>query len=139
MLSPAQKGGVCVAYAAAFLKSQGHAVLFDVDNCERYDLIVDFKGEGLQKVQVKMGRYRNGIIMANNYSQSSDGIARRYKAREIDRVIVVCPEVPSVIPLPSMYMLPVNEDKFETHLRVEATKNNQAKLVQWAKDFIITR
>ena len=102
----------------------------------RYDLAID-TGERFVRVQCKTGRLRNGTIRFNTCSfsyhhpKNRGSMKYRHDYRgDADAFAVYCPETDGV------YLVPVDEVGVrQGGLRVLPTRNNQTKLVRWAKDF----
>lgn len=103
----------------------GYPVALPFGDNQRYDLIVDF-GDRLSRVQVKVGRIKNGAITFDAHS-SHDRQSYRGGA---DLFAVY------VFELDQVYLLDV--DKVPTtklHLRLEPSKNKQEVGIRWASHF----
>ena len=111
-------------------------VLIPFGENTRYDLVID-DGEKFIKVQCKTGRMRNGAIVWNSCSTSYHHpnnrgmVAYRHHYRDqVDVFGVYCPQTDRV------YLVPVDEVGTNAgSLRIDPTKNGQAKKVRWASDF----
>jgi len=109
----------------------GHHVLLPFGVNQRYDLVLVSEGKFL-KVQCKTGRLREGSIRFRAISVQSNmnGTSWRGYAGEVDLFAVYCPESTGVYLIPADEVAPnVN------YLRVDPTRNNQAKGIRWARDY----
>ena len=117
-------------------------VLSPVGDCDRYDCVID-RGNGLEKVQVKTGRMKQGSIRFNTSSshyhtklgQVTKHFRHSYKG-QIDAFGVFCAETNSC------YLVPLTDDfpDSQATLRVDPVRspgsNTQSKL-RLARDFQI--
>ena len=132
MLTTNQKGTIAetaIAHAAIKLGIGVYRSYGD----ERYDLIFDLRPR-IVRVQCKSAPREGDVIVARLYSarRTADGLLRRvYNADEIDAFALYCPDTDQC------YFLSVKD--FERRncvfLRLDATKNNQACGVNWARDY----
>jgi hypothetical protein len=112
----------------------GYRLALPFGENHRYDIIAD-DGERLYRIQVKTGRLRKGAIrMACSSSHAhrrkpGEPTARSYRG-QVDFLGVYCPETKKV------YLLPESElvESF-AHLRVDPTRNRQARKIRWARQF----
>jgi hypothetical protein len=131
-LSTDQKGAIVEAEIAAVATKLGIGVSQPLGD-ERYDLILDLRPE-LLRVQCKWA-VRRGDVVVINCRRSRRGreglIQRRYELGEIDAIAAYCAE------LDKCYLLPLAMSVGRTgvSLRLGPTRNNQQRLVNWAKDF----
>jgi hypothetical protein len=114
---------------SAYLRS-GFQVSVPFSKLAAYDLIVD-TGKRLLKVQAKTAWIRAGCM--NYHSRRRVGGSyndrRAYEDGEIDYFAVYCPQTNS------LFVIPAEGHGKAGMLRIEPTKNNQKKMVKWAKDF----
>jgi hypothetical protein len=123
-------GDISELQVAAALAQAGYIVSKPFGENARYDLVAD-DGERLFRVQVKTGRFRNGII---RYACSSSHAHRHGRMRpyfgEIDFLAVYCPQTRKVYLLPESALVAT-----AGHLRIAPTKNNMAKRIRWASEY----
>lgn len=110
-------------------------VLIPFGDNQRYDFVFEDVDGSFLKVQCKTGRYRNGVIIFNAYSNTrKDGqtVATKYSG-EVDYFGIVCPDFVEV------YLVPIADvgNSSKGHLRVDPTKNGQDYGSKWAKDYVI--
>jgi hypothetical protein len=132
-MTPSQKGATAEAEIAAAMVRMRLQVLRPVGEGGRYDLVVDI-GEKLLRVQCKWASRHGDVLTARCITSrhTPHGYKRTtYTAREIDTVALYAPDTDRC------YLIPVSE--VEGHatisLRVAPTRNTQAQLVHWAKDY----
>lgn len=115
----------------------GYNVLLPVGQLHRYDLVIEDADGQLWKVQVKTGRLtREGATISySNVSQTYhyNGVGDRGGTRrqgyfgQVEYFAIYVEEIGKV------YLIPT---EFATGtLRLKETKNNQEKLIRWAKDY----
>jgi hypothetical protein len=131
-MTPKEQGEISEAVVLAALMKKGKLPLLPFGDNQRYDIVID-EGSRFDRIQVKTGRLRNGVIVfaaasrIGRYQQERRG----YKG-QADYFAVYCPETEKV------YLVPVNDvGETEVSLRIEPTKNGQSKTVRWAKDYEI--
>ena len=123
-----------LAVMAALIKA-GYRIAIPFGENHRYDLIADRDGT-LFRVQVKTGRLRGGVIKFNCYSvnvrRAKPGL--RTYVGEIEAFGVYCPELDEV------YFIPANDvvDLKKPCLRLNGTRNGQAKRLRWAAQYRLT-
>ncbi len=132
-LTPSQKGAAAEAEIAAAAIRLRLQVLRPVGEGGRYDLAIDI-GEKLLRVQCKWASRRGDVLTANCITSryTPRGYRRTtYTANEIDAIATYAPDTDRC------YLIPVNEVEGHTvlSLRLRPTRNNQAQLVRWAKDY----
>ena len=120
--------------AAAFVEL-GYAVCKPLGENQRYDLVID-DGERLQRVQVKTGRIRGGVVLFNCCSthghRRTEVMTRPYTG-QIDLLAVFCPENGKV------YVVPEAElTRSKSHLRLVPPRNNMVKMIRWASQYELT-
>jgi hypothetical protein len=125
-------GDVSELRVACALAELGYAVSKPLGENQRYDLIAD-DGDRLQRVQVKTGRIRNGVIVfhcCSTHGHRRSAVKTRPYRGQIELLAVYCPQNQKV------YILPEKELTATTaHLRVLPTRNNMKKTIRWASDF----
>ena len=114
------------------LLQAGHRPLLPFGDGHPYDLAFDQNGE-LRRVQCKTGRMMNGAVYFPTSIWCRDNKWRPYR-NDVDYFGVYCPDTDAV------YLVPITDvpDRGAC-LRVERAKNNQAKGVRWAKDYVLAR
>ena len=110
-------------------------VLLPFGENQRYDLVID-TGEDFFRVQCKTGRLRAGAIRFHacsttyHHPHPRTQFYRQDYRGAADLFGIYCPETDGV------YLVPVeNVGKNTGCLRVESTKNNQARGIRWAHDY----
>lgn len=130
------KGSLGELKVATDLLEKGFKVAFPFGESEAYDLILDRNGS-LEKVQVKYVESNNEIIkvrchsfLSAKNSKSKKSISTPYSERVdwiavFDKTTNCCYYIHnSQLPLTGM------------HLRLSPAKNNNLKLIKWAKDYL---
>ena len=79
-MNPSKIGNISEAKVLAKFVENGWVVLIPFGNAEPYDLVID-RGLGFEKVQVKTGRLREGVIKFNSHSVARDGTSLSYKVK----------------------------------------------------------
>jgi hypothetical protein len=127
-----QKGDITTAKVMTHLLALGKTVLIPWGDNQRYDLVID-EGNHFKRVQCKTGRLINGCIAFNTSSTGNPNAPYRNSyLGQADLFGVFSPE------LDKCYLVPVEQvSVVEARLRIEPTKNNQAKGVLWACTFEI--
>jgi hypothetical protein len=132
-LTPSQKGAVAEAAIAAAAIELGLTVLRPLCEGRRYDLVFDLEPR-LLRVQCKLALKRRGVLVVHartNRCTPAGYVSRGYTPDEIDAVATYTPD------LRSCHLIPASKLAGRTiiHLRLEATQNNQAEGVNWARDY----
>jgi hypothetical protein len=111
----------------------GLTVLRPLCEGRRYDLVIDLEPE-LLRVQCKRARHHAGVLSVGlqtcRYTPS--GYVRTcYTAAEVDTIAAYSPE------LHRGFLIPIEEasGRRSIHLRLDATRNNQAEGIKWARDY----
>lgn len=121
-------GNISEAALLKALTSKGRAVLVPWGDNERYDLVVEETDGRFSRVQCKTGRLVNGVIKVDATSSSTKG--RRGYGGQVEYIGVYCPQIDKT------YLVPMDQiGDWGFYLRLEPTKNHQAKAILWAKDF----
>jgi hypothetical protein len=132
-LTPSQKGAVAEAAITAMAIELGLTVLRPLCEGRRYDLVIDLE-PSLLRVQCKLARRLGGVLsvhlQTNRYTPAGY-VSTSYTAAEIDAVCAYAPE------LHRCYLMPVDEisGRRALHLRLDPTRNNQARGIKWARDY----
>jgi hypothetical protein len=111
----------------------GYAVFLPIGHNHRYDLLLDL-GDRFLRVQCKTGRLSRGRIQFNTVSTrgSRSSVHRRSYAGEVDAFAVHCPQNDT------NYLVPIEVlAKGIGSLRVEATRNGQARGICWAAKYAL--
>lgn len=126
------RGTLSQVKAIAKFTELGYRVSVPIDENSPYDLIID-DGKQLQKIQIKHGRYKNGVVMANTYKMHSRTYAKtKYTTDEIDFFCIYCSEIDK------FYLIPVTDSvPFEFYLRIDVPSNKQGRKIIWAKEYEI--
>jgi PD-(D/E)XK endonuclease len=131
-LTTNQKGFLAetaIVHAAAKL---GITVLKPLHDA-RYDLALDLP-DGMLRLQCKWAVRRTDVVVVRcrTCRRSSNGLIHRgYRSGEIDAIAAYCAE------LEACYLLPLSMsvDRAAVQLRLAPTRNNQSRLINWAKDY----
>lgn len=112
----------------------GYSVSIPWGDNDRYDMIVDMNGH-LVKIQCKTARDGVGGIEFSTVSSSTHrtaGKKRNYKG-QVDYFAVYSSTTFMV------YLIPISDISHggSMKLRIEPTRNNQEKRINWAKDYIL--
>jgi hypothetical protein len=100
---------------------------------EPYDLILELP-VGLMRVQCKSATKKGDVLVIScrRCRRGPGGFIRRqYAPGEIDMVAAYCAELDRCYLLP----LPLSVDRTAVQLRLVPTRNNQQRLINWAKDY----
>lgn len=129
-MTPNIKGNIAELAIALDCSKKGYQVSIPFGENAPYDLIVGIQKK-LIRVQVKyLTMRKNGTISVP--STSTTGV--KYTSDNIDYIAAYCPTNDSI------YWINVDELAHSSiALRIEESKNNQAKNVRWAKDYINMR
>ena len=129
-----QIGDTSEAVVIAELIKSGKTVLLPFGDNQRYDIGIDDGGK-LIRVQVKTGKLKNGVIIANTCSSACSTVGRTKRTRQnykgqADLFAIYCFETNKV------YLISVSDvGDVGLSLRIDAPKNNQTLGVKWAKDY----
>ena len=131
-------GDASAAMVLARSVQAGKEVLVPFGENQRYDLVID-EGNKFIRVQRKTGRIRNGAIYfptcsVTYHHPSNHGISayRHHYQGAAELFGVYCPDNDCV------YLVPVDEvGKRAASLRIEPSRNGQAKRIRWAKDYYL--
>ena len=111
----------------------GWIVLIPFGDNQRYDLVID-RGDGFERVQVKTGRFEKGAVLFPVCSSSNhreNGNRKHYRG-QADLFGVYCKHTNDI------YLIKVEDTGNSLcSLRIDPPKNNQDKLIKWAKDYKI--
>jgi hypothetical protein len=100
---------------------------------EPYDLVID-RGNGFERVQVKNGRLRNGVIIWNAYSTSGRTANQETTTYDgkVDLFGVYCADTDEV------YLVPIaDQTSLKGNLRVTPTGNGQQAHIKWAHEYLV--
>ena len=132
-LTNGRKGAIAEAYITATALDLGINVLRPLAEGGRYDLILDFGGGRLERVQCKWGRLSGDVIVARTGTcrHTPRGYVRgTYTEDEVDAVAIWCAAIRRCFYLP----ISMVAGKFDVHLRLSPAKNNQRVGVTMADD-----
>jgi hypothetical protein len=125
------KGNRTEAFVLGALMRTGYTVLVPFGGGLRYDMVFE-DSSGFHRVQCKTGRIVTGAVefAVANHNRAYE---RRNYVDDIDYFGVYCYELDTV------YLVPVADlpSGSSGRLRVEPSKNNQAKGVRWASEYVI--
>jgi hypothetical protein len=136
-LTPSQKGAVAEAAIASAAIELGLTVLRPLCEGRRYDLVIDLEPE-LLRVQCKLARRVRGVLVVGlqtNRCTPGGYVCRSYTPAEIDAVAAYSPQ------LRESFLVPIAglSARRSIQLRLDGTRNNQAKLINWASDYALAR
>lgn len=134
-LTPTEKGGMAEMAIANAAVQLGIVVSRPMTEGGRYDLIFDL-GHRLMRVQCKWATYRDGVVAVmtrTNRTTPAGYVRGTYSADEIDAVAAYCQARDEV------FLIPIDEIDGQgyVHLRLTPTRNNQAKHVKWAQQYLL--
>ena len=134
LLKPSSIGELGESSVLAALIKAGYRVSLPFGDHDRYDLVAELDGQ-FQRLQVKVGRLKQGGIVFRTVSSTGKGASKivlNY-LDNADSFAVYCPE------LDSTYLVPVHEVSASgvAVLRTEPCKNGQEKGVRWAQDYVV--
>jgi len=132
-LTPSQKGAAAEAAITAMTIELGLTVLRPLCEGRRYDLVIDLEPD-LLRVQCKLARHLDGVVSVRlQTSRYTPGgyVTTSYTAAEVDAIAAYSSE------LHRGFLIPIAEasDRRELRLRLEPTRNNQARGIKWAQDY----
>jgi PD-(D/E)XK endonuclease len=133
VLTTDQKGAIAESAIVHAAVKKGLGVLKPLSDGERYDLVFDFR-PGLVRVQCKWASLARDVVVVRCYScrRTKDGMRKRaYSSNEIDAIAAYCLDLDRCFYFPMPWM---NGRTF-VQLRLEPSRNNQRKGVNWADDF----
>jgi hypothetical protein len=115
----------------AALAYRGYRILIPYGDSARYDVVLEDSDGTFTRVQIKTGRLRKGAIEFNAYSSHTHrgGASTRTYVGDVDFFGVFCPQVGRC------YLVPAHEICTHGSLRVDGTRNGQAKRVRWATKY----
>ena len=127
MGTPSELGNAATAtILAAFVKAE-LIVLVPFGDAHPYDLVVDNKTKFI-RVQCKSGWIKNNVIITNLNTRSRKGGREGYSGLA-DIFAIYCAE------LGKIYLVPVRKNLKSIYLRLSEPKNNQKKVINWARDY----
>ena len=132
MLTTNQKGAIAELAVTSAAIRLGVGVFRAVAD-ERYDLVLDI-GTRLLRVQCKTAALNGDVLVIRCYSCRRTAVGmlnRSCRREEIDAVAAYCDE------FDRCYLIPIERvDGLTTiRLRLAPAKNNQARRINWAKNF----
>jgi PD-(D/E)XK endonuclease len=128
------KGDLGVAKAYCDLVEKGFVVLFPATEHAPFDLAA-YKDNRFIRIQVKYRRAVNGSVqipMKSWWADINGSHGKQIDKAQIDVFCVYCPDTDRCY-----YFKPENVGKCFT-IRIAATKNNQAKGINFAEDYTET-
>jgi PD-(D/E)XK nuclease superfamily protein len=131
-LTTNQKGGLAEAAIAKAAAALGVVVSRPMQDAP-YDLILDLPNT-LLRVQCKWAVRRGDVVVVHcvRCRRGPEGFIRRgYGSGEIDAIAAYCAEIDTCYLLP----LSMSVNRTGVQLRLEPTRNNQQRLINWAKDY----
>ena len=123
----------------ARLVQAGKEILVPFGENQRYDLVID-EGDRFIRVQCKTGRLRKGAISFNtcsvDYHHPNSRGSRPYRrdyCGDAELFGVYC------LATDGVYLVPVEDvGRSTASLRIEPTRNGQAKKIRWAKNYLLS-
>ena len=134
-LSPNEKGAIAEACLTAQALRMGIVVLRPVVEGRRYDLVFDFDGQRIERVQCKWGRLVDDVIHVGTgtcrFTPRHGYVRTTYNAEEVDAFGIYC------APIDRCFYVPVGvaAGKSVLHLRLKRARNNQRAGVTLAADY----
>jgi len=113
-------------------------VLEPIGDNDRFDCVIN-RGNGFERIQVKTGRYRNGVIIfsvrsSHHHTKKGHITGNCYKnyKNDVEAFGVYCHTVDKC------YLIPISKVGVNSmYLRIEEPKNNTKININWAKDYEI--
>jgi hypothetical protein len=102
-------------------------------NDERYDFVFELSS-GLVRVQCKWAVKDDEVVIirCRRCRRGPEGLIRHaYKPGEIDAIAAYCPDTDACYFLPAM----MSVNRAAVQLRLAPTRNNQSRLINWARDY----
>jgi hypothetical protein len=132
-LTPSQKGAAAEAAITAAAIQLGFTVLRPLCEGRRYDIIIDLEPE-LLRVQCKLAKLRAGVLcvgLQTNRCTPAGYVSTSYTPAEVDAVAAYSPQ------LNRCFLVPIRDvcGRRAVHLRLDPTKNSQAKRIRWAENY----
>jgi PD-(D/E)XK nuclease superfamily protein len=132
-LTPSQKGAVAEAGITSMVIQLGLTVLRPLCEGRCYDLAIDLEPE-LLRVQCKLARSLPGVLSVHlrTCRHTPGGYVRTsYSEAEVDAIAAYSPA------LHRGFLIPISDvsGRSAIHLRLEPTRNNQARGIKWARDY----
>lgn len=133
-LTTNQKGAIAEAAITKGAVELGVEVYRPVVEGGRYDMIFALQRGDLIRVQCKWAARIDDVLLVRCYScrRAIEGMrVRRYTRDEIDAIAAYSPDTNRC------YLIPPElwAGRRTIYLRLEATRNNQSRLINWAKDY----
>lgn len=129
MRQTSERGERAEAAVLCALVAAGKTVLMPFGSRHRYDLVYEEAGH-FRRVQCKAGRHVHGVVIFKTCSETGQ-VSRDYR-RDVDVFGVHCEERAEV------YLVPVQAVGLRGgRLRIDPTRNGQAKGVRWAGDYLL--
>src|SRR4030081_3870993 len=131
-LTPSQKGAAAEAAVTAAAIELGLTVLRPLCEGRRYDLVIDLEPE-LLRVQCKWARRLDGVLSVNltTSRHTPNGYVRTaYTPAQVDAIAAYSSH------LGRCFLIPIADvaGGRAIHLRLDPTRNNQARGIRWADD-----
>ncbi len=132
-LTPSQKGAAAEAAITAIVIQLSMTVLRPLCEGRRYDLVIDLEPE-LMRVQCKLARRLAGVLsvpLKTSRYTPAGYVTTSYTATEVNAIAAYSPE------LHRGFLIPIEEacGRRAIHLRLDPTRNNQARGIKWARDY----
>lgn len=134
ILESYRKGDLTEAIVIAEFKERNIPVSKPFGDNERYDLLADVPDGDILRIQVKTGRYENGVITFDGWSQRSNTSGNRYVSYrgDIDYFVVYCDR------FESLYLVDADMVNSGLNLRVDEPAIKHPS-INWARDFEFDR
>jgi hypothetical protein len=126
------KGDLGLFHAMADLAEKGWGILLPMTEHEAFDLVA-YRDETFLRIQVKYRAAKNGIVVAPLSTCWADRNGTHIvpiDRRSIDLMWIYCPNTKTC------YYVDPKQFPTTVNLRIDPARNNQAKGVRLAKDFM---
>ena len=128
------KGALAEAAIVASALRLGIVVLRPMVEGRRYDLVFDFDGSRIERVQCKWGRLAGDVVAVHTgtcrHTPRNGYVRTTYTADEVDALAVWCEALEQCFYLPAAMVA----GKTDLHLRLTPARNNQRTGVTMAAD-----
>jgi hypothetical protein len=136
-LTSHEKGAIAEAAVVTAALRAGIVVCRPLVAGRRYDLVFDFDGRRIERVQCKWGSLGDDVVVVRvggcRHSPTRGYVRSTYRADELDALAVYCGQLDRCYYLPAAIVA----GKAEVRLRLRPARNNQRSGVTMANDYVL--